>query len=372
MQKVETVCVTDISEFDLGEFCATGNNGPSATAWIIFVVCMLAALAYAIWNYGYRQGTTGSSVGKSFAKFKVVSEKTGQPIGFGPSIIRQIAHAVDGHHLLHRLSVSTLGRQAAIIADKIMSTICVPSSQATAPPFRSDRNLYPRKPRPATTPTARRLPAPAAGWLSATPAARRLPATPAARRLPAAPAAKWLPAAPAARAATRRHRPAPTRLRRNGVAIRRRSRVAIRPPSRGYPPPQQGGYPPAQPGYPPAPGAPALNVGEAFSWAWNKFSKNVAAIIVPTLVYAVIAGVLFGIVYGIALSLSPDANYESSDSGFSYSASLGGASFAVLVLGGLVLLVVIGAIQSAFIWQVCWTSRTGSRLRPARSSSHAM
>ncbi len=117
----------------------------------------------------------------------------------------------------------------------------------------------------------------------------------------------------------------------------------------GYPPPQQG-YPPAQPGYPPAqPGAPALNVGEAFSWAWNKFSKNVAAILVPTLVYAVIVGVLFGIVYGIAMALAPDADYESYDGGFSYSASLGAASLAVLVLGGLVLLVVVGAIQSAYL-----------------------
>ncbi len=137
MQKVENVCVTDISEFDLGEFCATGNNGPSATAWIIFVVCMLAALAYAIWNYGYRQGTTGSSVGKSFAKFKVVSEKTGQPIGFAPSIIRQIAHAVDGiiFYIGYLFPLWDAKRQT--IADKIMSTICVPLQV----PISSDRNL---------------------------------------------------------------------------------------------------------------------------------------------------------------------------------------------------------------------------------------
>ena len=29
-------------------------------------------------------------------KFKVVGERTGQPIGFGMSIVRQIAHVVDG------------------------------------------------------------------------------------------------------------------------------------------------------------------------------------------------------------------------------------------------------------------------------------
>ena len=113
MQKVETVCITDDSEFDLGEFCATGNNGPSGVAWAIFAVTTLLALAFAIWNYGLRQGKTGSSVGKAIMKFKVVSEATGQPIGFGMSIVRQIAHAIDQSHLLHRLPVPAVGREAA-------------------------------------------------------------------------------------------------------------------------------------------------------------------------------------------------------------------------------------------------------------------
>jgi uncharacterized membrane protein len=135
----------------------------------------------------------------------------------------------------------------------------------------------------------------------------------------------------------------------------------------GYPPPpQQGGYPPppsqgahaypppGQAGYPPAPGgAPALNIGEAFSWAWNKFSKNAVPLIVATLIYAVIVGVIYGMVYGLALALAPDTvtTYDSYDTGFEYStsASLGAASIAVLVLGGIVMFVVIGAIQSAYL-----------------------
>jgi hypothetical protein len=40
----------------------------------------LLALAYAIWNWGCRQGTIGSSVGKSVWKFEVVGEKTRQPM----------------------------------------------------------------------------------------------------------------------------------------------------------------------------------------------------------------------------------------------------------------------------------------------------
>ena len=88
----ETACVTDTSEYQLGEFCATGNSSLGVAA---FSVCLLIGLGYLLWNYGYRQGTTGSSIGKSIMKFKVVSEKTGQPIGFGLSIVRQLAHFVD-------------------------------------------------------------------------------------------------------------------------------------------------------------------------------------------------------------------------------------------------------------------------------------
>jgi uncharacterized RDD family membrane protein YckC len=92
MQKIETVCITDDSEFNTGEYCATGENGPSTLAWIIAAVCILAALAFWIWNLGYRQGTTGSSVGKQLMKFKIVDENTEQPIGFGKSFLRELLY----------------------------------------------------------------------------------------------------------------------------------------------------------------------------------------------------------------------------------------------------------------------------------------
>jgi uncharacterized membrane protein len=132
------------------------------------------------------------------------------------------------------------------------------------------------------------------------------------------------------------------------------------PPSGGYQPPQSGGYqpPPAPAGYPqPSAGGgygqPQVNVGEAFSWAWNKFTSNAAALIVPTLVYALIVGALYGIVYGLAFALAPDnvTTYDSYGGGFEYSASssFGIASIAVLIIGFIILLVVIAAIQSAYL-----------------------
>jgi uncharacterized RDD family membrane protein YckC len=127
----ETACVTDTSGYDLGQFCA---SGPSTLGQISMVIAWLVVLAYVVWNYGYRQGTTGSSIGKSIMKFKVVSEKTGQPIGFGMSIVRQIAHIVDGLvcYLGYLWPLWDAKRQT--FADKIMSTVCVPLSAQQGPP----------------------------------------------------------------------------------------------------------------------------------------------------------------------------------------------------------------------------------------------
>jgi uncharacterized RDD family membrane protein YckC len=119
----ETACITDTSEYDLGEFCATGA---STIGQLSIGLAGLIVLAYVIWNYGYRQGTTGSSIGKSIMKFKIVSEKTGQPIGFGMSVVRQIAHVVDSIICYIGYLFPLWDRKRQTLADKIMTTIAVP------------------------------------------------------------------------------------------------------------------------------------------------------------------------------------------------------------------------------------------------------
>lgn len=126
----ETVCVTDTSEFDLGEFCATGASTLGQVSFFIFGV--LLPFVYVIWNYGYRQGTTGSSIGKSVLKFQVVSEKTWQPIGFGLSIVRQLAHLVDAIICYIGYLFPLWDAKRQTLADKIMTTVCVPL-QPSAP-----------------------------------------------------------------------------------------------------------------------------------------------------------------------------------------------------------------------------------------------
>jgi uncharacterized RDD family membrane protein YckC len=119
----ENQCVTNSGEYNYGVSC---TSSPSALGLIASGLAGILVLAYVIWNLGYRQGTTGSSIGKSVLKFKVIGEKTGQPIGFGMSIVRQIAHIVDGLvcYLGYLWPLWDAKRQT--FADKIMSTVCVP------------------------------------------------------------------------------------------------------------------------------------------------------------------------------------------------------------------------------------------------------
>ncbi|MGB5112533.1 MAG: hypothetical protein WBO08_13315 [Mycobacterium sp.] len=135
------------------------------------------------------------------------------------------------------------------------------------------------------------------------------------------------------------------------------------PPQGGFPPPPPGGYPPPPPqgGYPPPPapvgypapggypgatgfGAPAYSVGEAVSWAWNKFSKNAAAILVPTIVFGLVYGVVQGIIQLISSQFTTTAYGE-----YSASYSMGTGGIVVSLLGGAVMLVVVAVVQSAYI-----------------------
>jgi uncharacterized RDD family membrane protein YckC len=119
----ETVCIKDTSGYNIGDVCATGNSTLGVAA---FLVSALAGLVYVIWNQGYKQGTTGASIGKSILKFKVVSEKTGQPIGFGPSVVRQLAHAVDAIICYVGFLFPLWDAKRQTLADKIMTTVCLP------------------------------------------------------------------------------------------------------------------------------------------------------------------------------------------------------------------------------------------------------
>ncbi|MDP0397936.1 hypothetical protein [Tsukamurella strandjordii] len=106
-------------------------------------------------------------------------------------------------------------------------------------------------------------------------------------------------------------------------------------PGQGYPPPPAGGYPPVQGGYgaPYGGGPQHFNLGDAFSWAWNKFTKNAAALIVPIVVYFIALAAITAV--GVALIAALGVDSETTDDAGNVTATLttgGTVSSAILML----------------------------------------
>ena len=66
--------------------------GVAGTSLIVYVLLVLAWIAY---NWGYRQGATGQTIGKSVLGIAVVGAASGQPLGFLLSFARYFVHILD-------------------------------------------------------------------------------------------------------------------------------------------------------------------------------------------------------------------------------------------------------------------------------------
>jgi uncharacterized RDD family membrane protein YckC len=106
-----------------GDICV---DQPSAIGMGVSWLLWLVEVGYLVWNYGFKQGTTGSSIGKGIMKFKVVSETTGEPIGFAMSVVRQLAHIIDGLICYIGYLFPLWDAKRQTLADKIMTTVCLP------------------------------------------------------------------------------------------------------------------------------------------------------------------------------------------------------------------------------------------------------
>ena len=72
-------------------------------------------------------------------KFKVVSERDGEPIGFGLSIVRYFAHFLDAIILGIGYLLPLLTAKRQTIADMIMDTVCLPDEPPSARRSRTPR-----------------------------------------------------------------------------------------------------------------------------------------------------------------------------------------------------------------------------------------
>ena len=94
---------------------------------ITFLASQVIWLGYLLWNYGYRQGRTGTTIGKSVVNVRVVGEKTRQPIVFGWSIVRQLAHVVDALICYVGFLFPLWDSKRQTLADKLANTVCLPT-----------------------------------------------------------------------------------------------------------------------------------------------------------------------------------------------------------------------------------------------------
>jgi uncharacterized RDD family membrane protein YckC len=98
-------------------------NG-SGAGGIFVALGALAALGLGLWIV-YKEGTTGQSPGKKVLGTYVVSESTGQPIGFGMAFVRRLAHFLDGIACYVGYLWPLWDEKKQCFADKVTSSVVI-------------------------------------------------------------------------------------------------------------------------------------------------------------------------------------------------------------------------------------------------------
>lgn len=113
------------------------DSSPDASAsglvgWGLAFLGVALWLGVVIWNQFIRQGRTGWSVGKQVVGIRLLSARTGQPIGAGMAFVRQLAHILDTLVCYLGWLWPLWDRKRQTLGDKVMSTVVV--NQRKAPP----------------------------------------------------------------------------------------------------------------------------------------------------------------------------------------------------------------------------------------------
>jgi uncharacterized RDD family membrane protein YckC len=104
-----------------GTYDTSGGGGSIAGALFCMFLAGVIGLVVSLMMI-HKLGTTGQTIGKRQAGIKLVSEATGQPIGFGGAFVRQLAHALEfGIGWLWPL----FDDKRQTFADKICNTIVI-------------------------------------------------------------------------------------------------------------------------------------------------------------------------------------------------------------------------------------------------------
>jgi uncharacterized RDD family membrane protein YckC len=103
----------------------------SAIGVLVMIVGYIAIFAVQIWNFVFKQGNTGQSIGKGVMDIKVVGEHTGQPLGTGGGFVRWLMHAfIDGNLCLLGFLWPLWDNKSQTWGDKVASSVVVQAPKA--------------------------------------------------------------------------------------------------------------------------------------------------------------------------------------------------------------------------------------------------
>ena len=95
----------------------------NAIIWFVFI---LASLGWWIYNRCIQAGRTGQSLGKKTLHLRLLSEKTGEPIGAGMAFARDICHILDSLACYIGWLFPLWDARRQTFADKIIGTVVIP------------------------------------------------------------------------------------------------------------------------------------------------------------------------------------------------------------------------------------------------------
>jgi uncharacterized RDD family membrane protein YckC len=101
------------------------NGRPSGAGLTVYLLLSLVSLGIQIYNRYILAGRTGQSWGRRALRIRLVSERTGQPIGAGMAFLRDICHIVDAIICYIGFLFPLWDAKRQTLADKIMKTIVV-------------------------------------------------------------------------------------------------------------------------------------------------------------------------------------------------------------------------------------------------------
>jgi len=94
---------------------------------IVWFLCIIASIAWWIYNRCIQAGRTGQSLGKRTLNLRLISENTGEPIGGGMAFARDICHILDSLACYIGWLFPLWDAKRQTFADKIIGTVVIPA-----------------------------------------------------------------------------------------------------------------------------------------------------------------------------------------------------------------------------------------------------